>query len=219
MPNPVYYQAQRPELKEFIPQHYSKVLEIGCGEGYFRRNLIQKHEYWGVEAEPSIADKAKSMLDTVVVGRYETVSEEIPNHYFDLIICNDVIEHMVDHVWFLEHIKTKLTKNGLLVLSIPNARLLSNINHFLFGRDWEYRESGILDRTHLRFFTKKSLVNVLNDSNWKINKLKGINRYGARDGGPRLLLSYLAQLVYGPDSAYWQFAAQITVNQTLSADD
>lgn len=219
MPKSIYYQAQRPEIKEFLPENYSKVLEIGCGEGNFRHNLSLGHEYWGVEAEQAVAIKAETILDTVIVGQYESIADKIPDHHFDLIVCNDVIEHMIDHVWFLENIKSKLAKNGCMVISIPNVRLLSNINNFIFGRDWQYVDAGILDRTHLRFFTKKSLVRVLLATGWDINVLKGVNRYGSRDGGPRLLLSYLAQAIYGRDSAYWQFAAQVTVNSDDKKDD
>jgi 2-polyprenyl-3-methyl-5-hydroxy-6-metoxy-1,4-benzoquinol methylase len=208
--NNFYFQATRPEMTQFLPDKYHRVLEVGCGEGNFRSNLELKHEYWGVEQDPRAASEANKKLDSVLVGEYQQVEADLPDNYFDLIICNDVIEHMEHHVDFMLNIKNKLAQGGSLVISIPNVRLLSNLNHILFARDWQYCEAGTLDRTHLRFFTKKSLTRLLNETHWRIELIKGINRYGGRYGGPRLILSYLAQLIYGFDCAYWQFAARVS---------
>lgn len=216
--NNIYFQASRPEMKQFIPKKYTRVLEVGCGEGNFRPNLDLKHEYWGVEQDTVAASVAKTKLDRVLVGEFEQVEHDLPGKFFDLIVCNDVIEHMENHVNFMINIKKKLAQGGSLVISIPNVRLLSNINQVLFAKDWHYRDAGILDRTHLRFFTRKSLVRLLNETDWRIELLKGINRYGGRDGGPRLFLSYIAQLVYGFDCAYWQFAARVSDNQLDQID-
>jgi len=215
----VYFQATRPEMKPFLPSSYERVLEIGCGEGNFRSNLDQPHEYWGVEQNARAAHQASKKLDSVLVGNYQQVEPDLPDHHFDLIICNDVIEHMEHHVAFMRNIKRKLANGGSLVISIPNARLLSNLNHILFAKDWHYSDAGILDRTHLRFFTKKSLVRLLEETDWHIESLKGVNRYGGRDGGPRLVLSYLAQFIYGSDCAYWQFAARVTDKQATTNVD
>lgn len=206
-------------MKQFLPSEYNRVLEVGCGEGNFRSNLDLEHEYWGVEQDARAASEAEQKLDFVLVGEYQQVEPELPDHYFDLIVCNDVIEHMEHHIDFMLKLKKKLAPGGSLVISIPNVRLLSNLNHILFSKDWQYRQAGILDQTHLRFFTKKSLTRLLNETHWHIDMLKGINRYGGRDGGPRLALSYLAQLVYGFDCAYWQFAARVSDNEQSQAND
>jgi 2-polyprenyl-3-methyl-5-hydroxy-6-metoxy-1,4-benzoquinol methylase len=211
--NNIYFQATRPEMKQFLPSKYQCVLEIGCGEGNFRSNLDLSHEYWGVEQDVRAASEAEKKLDTVLVGDYHQLQSELPDNYFDLIICNDVIEHMEHHVSFMLNIKKKLALGGSLIISIPNVRLLSNLNQILFARDWHYREAGILDQTHLRFFTKKSLTRLLKQTDWQIDMLKGVNRYGGRDGGPRLILSYLAQMIYGFDCAYWQFAARVSISE------
>lgn len=82
----------------------------------------------------------------------------LPDQHFDMVICNDVIEHMVDHDHFLEHIKTKMRPGACIVGSIPNVRHLTALFKLLVAKDWPYSASGILDRTHLRFFTENSTI-------------------------------------------------------------
>lgn len=206
-----YYQFGRPEMQAFLPSSYEKVLEIGCGEGCFRHYLTKPIEYWGVEQQSEVAKRAAVHLDKVIVGSYALVSNQLPEHYFDLIICNDVIEHMENHVEFLHEVKQKLSSHGRLVISIPNVRYLPNLTELLFKKDWRYREAGILDSTHLRFFTEKSLRKTLEETGWKVNKMSGINRYGSHRLGHKLVISYLAQAIFGSDSVYMQFAADLSV--------
>ncbi len=176
MSNPAdYYFGIRPELRPFLPQQYNKVLEIGCGEGNFISNLTHKCEYWGIEPTHNAAESAKRKLFKVLQGTYDDVKAVLPEQYFDLIICNDVIEHMVDHDQFLEDIKQKLSPTGCLVGSIPNVRFIGNLIEILIKRDWRYRDDGILDRTHLRFFTGKSLKRTFEQHSYKVEKLQGIN--------------------------------------------
>ena len=96
-----YYQKERPELVTFIPESYQRVLEIGCGAGCFRAHLRKDAEVWGVELSPTPAEEARKNLDNVLLGSYQDVADQLPDAYFDLIICNDVMEHMPDHDWFL----------------------------------------------------------------------------------------------------------------------
>lgn len=219
-----YYQFPRQEMCQFLPEHYSKVLEIGCGEGNFRKAaLTLNNECWGVEMNKASAEKAKENLNHVLNGDYDSVSDDLPDGYFDLIICNDVIEHMEDHIGFLTNIKKKLSPGGCLILSIPNVRFMDNLNKLLFAKDWRYTDAGVLDRTHVRFFTKKSLMRTLDETSWKIEKIKGITRYGSgsRPGVKQLrfVFSLLAQLIYGTDSAHLQFAARVVDTQTTPTDN
>lgn len=213
-----YYQHKRSEMIPFMPSEYSRVLEIGCGEGGFRSNFIDKeHEYWGVEMQTNMP--ARERLDKVLVGTYDEVSNNLPDHYFDLIVCNDVVEHMENHIAFLNNIKSKLSASGRLVLSIPNVRYIANLAELLFQKDWRYRDSGILDRTHLRFFTKKSLIQVLAQTGWTINKIEGINRYGHHRIGHKLLLSYIGQFIFGAYTAYLQYAVNLSIKNDVSINE
>ena len=163
-------------MKEYLPEVYSNVLEIGCGDGSFSKVLNKGCVVWGIEPHISSAEIAKSNMDQVLVGTYEDVFEKIPNEYFDLVICNDVIEHMKNHEWFFSSIKCKMKKESFLVASIPNVRHCHNLFNLLVKKDWKYLDSGLLDRTHLRFFTEKSIKETAKKYSFKINKFKGINK-------------------------------------------
>jgi 2-polyprenyl-3-methyl-5-hydroxy-6-metoxy-1,4-benzoquinol methylase len=169
-----YYQYGRPEVGKFLPSRYSKVLDIGCGEGCFATNLTRSCEYWGIEPVRSVAEIASQRLHKVLTGTYQEVYGELPDSYFDLIICNDVIEHMPDHDAFFRSIKQKMQENAYIVGSIPNVRHIENLYELLVKKDWMYKDEGILDRAHLRFFTEKSLKRTISQNNFEIEEFRGI---------------------------------------------
>ena len=203
-----YYQGQRKEIAALLPKQYSKVLEIGCGAGTFRNNFEQEHEYWGVEPVEAIAKLAQGKLDRVLVGTYEETIDLIPNNYFDLVICNDVIEHMPDHDQFLQSIKAKITTNGSLVASIPNVRYVGNLSDLLVKKDWKYRDEGVLDRTHLRFFTRKSLLRTFRENAFSVEQITGINFYKPPSFLNRIVYC-CAILIFSGDIKYLQFAVRV----------
>jgi len=188
-----YYQDDRPEMLSFLPNEYATVLEIGCGEGAFLRQLDPKSEFWGVEPNKESADNASHMLMKVFVGKYEDVTDEIPDDYFDVIVCNDVIEHMTDHDYFFDSIQSKLKHSGVLIASIPNIRYYKTLFELLVYKEWQYRDFGILDRTHFRFFTEKSLLKTLHEHNFIVERFSGINRVPTR----RLLFNIISLLTLG----------------------
>ena len=162
MLNTHYYATTRLEMHKFIPEKYSRVLEIGCGCGNFSNNLRHiECEIWGIEPNKDAAKEAATKFDRVLIGNFSDLLDSIPDNYFDLVVCNDVIEHMIDHDKFFEEIKPKITQTGSFVGSIPNILYISSFYKIVIKRDWPYANEGILDRTHLRFFTYKSLKNCL----------------------------------------------------------
>jgi len=202
-----YYDGRRPDVVDFLPTSINKVLEIGCASGGFRANLGEC-EYWGVEYVESVANEAKNKLDTVLIGTFEEVYDQLPDNYFDTVICNDVIEHMADHDLFFEKIKAKMTAHSKILGSVPNVRYVDNLKELIFKKEWQYRDGGILDRTHLRFFTYKNLQKTLIEHNYKIETLEGINsalpkkitRIGRASSLRRLLV-----LLFGSDTKFLQF--------------
>ncbi len=170
-----YTENRRPELIEFLPKQYQTVLEVGCGSGGFKNSLNQNIELWGIEPSKSASEQAKLKGYKVFTGFYDDVEKQCPDAYFDLIICNDVIEHMIDHEKFLIDIKKKMKPDALMVGSIPNIRYFYEFFNLVIRKDWEYQESGVLDKTHLRFFTEKSLKRTFLNSGYTIEKFAGIN--------------------------------------------
>lgn len=204
-----YYTNHRREMIPALPTTYSKVLEIGCGEGRFRANLEQSHEYWGLEPVPTAAQVASGVLDRVLVGTYEKQVDMLPENYFDLVICNDVIEHMTDHDFFFQSIQSKLSPGGVLVASIPNVRHILNLYELLVKRDWQYQDAGILDRTHFRFFTEKSLRRTLSQHNFQIDYFEGINKYEG-DSFVKKIFGLIVTNILGKDTRYLQFAIRVS---------
>lgn len=200
-----YFSHEREEMAGFVPASCRKALEIGCAEGGFRGHFPAECEYWGVELSPEAAARARDALDKVITGSLEDAAEQLPDGYFDVIICNDVIEHVADGNGFIDLLKTKMNANGVLVGSIPNVRFQKNLAELLLKKDWEYKDEGILDRTHLRFFTEKSLRRFLEECGLVIEELRGINSLLKLKPTPRSLLRWFFVLLLGRDTQYRQF--------------
>ena len=164
-----YYSGKRQDMLKFIDIKVSRILEIGCGEGNFATNFTDV-EYWGVEPVTQHAKAAEQKGFKILNGLYEDVEDKIPNAYFDLIVCNDVIEHMLDPMLFLKKIRNKLTPSGKMIVSIPNLRNAYTLYNLLIKGDFKYEKAGVLDYTHLHLFTKKSFINMANECDWKIEK-------------------------------------------------
>ena len=99
-----YYNSKRQDMLKFIDIKVSRILEIGCGEGNFATNFTDV-EYWGVEPVTLHAKAAEKKGFKILNGLYDNVEDKIPDSYFDLIVCNDVIEHMIDPRLFLKKIR------------------------------------------------------------------------------------------------------------------
>ncbi|PWR00216.1 class I SAM-dependent methyltransferase [Leucothrix pacifica] len=201
----IYYSGTRSNMAAFLPDSYSRVLEVGCGDGAFRSNLEEDCEYWGVEPFTPSYETASKVLDKVVHGTYEEVADSLPNDYFDLVICNDVIEHMVDHDKFFSDIKSKMKKDSYIVGSIPNVRFFPNLLSLIFDKDWEYQDEGVLDRTHLRFFTEKSIIQTFARHDFIINKFEGINSISFKPSSLKKIAKIITIKALGKDTLHLQF--------------
>jgi 2-polyprenyl-3-methyl-5-hydroxy-6-metoxy-1,4-benzoquinol methylase len=173
--DPEYFQQSRPEMRAFLPASHPRVLEIGCGEANFSAVLPGIEELWGVEPDRIAADSASTRMQRVLVGNYQDIEAQLPDSHFDLVIACDVIEHMPDHDAFLRRIKAKIAPGGCLVGSVPNVRYYKNLFDTLVLKDWHYKDAGILDRTHMRYFTQKSLARSLGESGYRIDRIRPIN--------------------------------------------
>lgn len=205
-PGHEYYSNVRHEMVSFLPVTYSRVLEVGCGEGVFATLLKLPCETWGVEPEPTSAARAAARMQRVLAGTFDDVADEIPRGYFDLVVCNDVIEHLSNPEDFLAIVKERMAPGGYIIASIPNMRHWEVLWELLATKDWHYGSSGILDRTHLRFFTEKSIHRLFETSGFHIEQAAGIN--GAFDPVRRSILRIFGALTLGyyADVQFRQFA-------------
>lgn len=189
-----YYAHQRREILPFLPTSFARLLDVGCGEAAFGALVRQQYpqaEVWGVEPVPAVAALAATRLHQVRCGLFGA-DLGLPEGHFDVITFNDSLEHMTDEVQALRLAHRLLAPGGMLLCSVPNVRYLENVRHLLLDADWRYADSGILDRTHLRFFTKKSIRRTVQDNGFDVERLEGINSHWW--SGPRVSL---LRLVFG----------------------
>ncbi len=172
-----YYANARTEMLQFIPEKAQKILEVGCGEGKFSTILTEQgKETWAIEPDKASADIAAKTLNKVLYGTIDEKLSEIPDNSFDVIVMNDVIEHLTEPWDDIKKLKSKLKDDGVFISSIPNVRYAKNLFHVLFKRDWKYSDDRILDITHYRFFTKKSIRRLWEENGYSVQRMKGINR-------------------------------------------
>ena len=179
----VYYSIEREELLGMASSVEGRVLEVGCGAGLTLAlaKRMGAVEVVGIELRPDVALAASRnpLLDSILSVDFNEVSEESLNGKFDLVLLSHVLEHFSDPSVVLEKIKNLLKPTGELLLAVPNVRHISVLGPLLWSGSFDYVESGILDNTHLRFFTRSSIVKMLRESGWKVNKVL------LENGGPR----------------------------------
>jgi 2-polyprenyl-3-methyl-5-hydroxy-6-metoxy-1,4-benzoquinol methylase len=164
-----YFGKPRLDIVSLLPRTSEKVLEIGCGTGATLKFLKDKGicaETYGVEFIEEVALKAKEIVDHVMIGSIEQDTYEFADKKFDLILILDVLEHLFDPWTILQRVvRDNLNKNGVVIISIPNVRFYNVVLPLVIKGRWVYQESGVLDRTHIRFFTRESALELINSAN------------------------------------------------------
>lgn len=175
-PTNAYFQNERRDLLPYLPRLGGKILDIGCSEGAFALMLKRECGYseaWGMEFDNAAAAVASTRLDRVIQGDVVQTLDQLPDGYFDLVCMNDVLEHLIWPEELLKRVRTKLNRNGRIFCSVPNLRQFRILWNLLQHQDFEYTEQGILDRTHLRFFTRRTLLSMLNRAGYDVVSIVG----------------------------------------------
>jgi SAM-dependent methyltransferase len=172
------YNFDRPELLSFVPESAHTVLDVGCGSGAFGHLLRTRRPHmdlWAIEPDPaSAARAAEGRFDHVIVGSFP--DDRLPPKAFDVIVCADVLEHMAEPEVAVRAALGLIKPDGIMVASLPNVRNWRAVVWPLLSRGaWRYTERGILDRTHLRFFTRGSACELFADSGWSVECVRAIN--------------------------------------------
>jgi len=167
-----YYSMGRTELLPLIPETAKRVLDVGCGEGILGEQILHRgaEEVVGIEKVPSAARRASKRLSHIIEGDIENLVSRLERGAFDAVVCADVLEHLIDPWGVLQQLTRCLSQNGYLIASIPNARYLALIDHLINGH-WTYQASGLLDRTHLRFFTLSEIKEMFSKAGLSITDL------------------------------------------------
>lgn len=174
-----YFGNVRHELVEQVAHGSNRVLDVGCGDGSTGAALKAEGratEVVGAEISEAAGHMARLRLDHVLTGNVETMNFPYSSGYFDYIILGDVLEHLVDPWGFLARISDHLKEEGTAIASMPNVRNWRVVMPLLFRGRWEYEDSGLLDRTHLRFFTKASMVRIFERAGFSVRKVEPLGR-------------------------------------------
>jgi len=149
----------------------SRVLEFGCSTGYMSKALHDRlgATVVGVELNAEAAELARAHLERVLVGDAEELDleAELGGERFDAILFADVLEHLRDPAALLRRVRPLLAEGGIVVASIPNIAHAS-VRLALLGGSWRYREQGLLDDTHLRFFTREGVEDLFESAGYVI---------------------------------------------------
>lgn len=179
-----YYQNVRREIEPLLPKALDAVLEIGCGSGStmeWIRSVRPTRYAAGVELFPAAAEIAKSVFDAVETADVNSARYNFEVGQFDAILALDVLEHLADPAPVVRRLCEKLKPGGVFIASIPNIAHYSASLPLLFRGTWEYEDEGLLDGTHLRFFTRRSALALFTDVGLRIVGLKIVRK------GPNIL--------------------------------
>ncbi len=172
----VYSASMRLDILPLFDRKYSQVLDVGCSTG--NTGVLLKARklcdfVTGVEPFEATATIAKQGLDRVIEGSIENAIHEISDESMDCVLCLDVLEHLVDPWRVIDELGRKVKVGGVLICSLPNIRHVSILFNLLVLGKWTYTESGILDRTHLRFFTRGSTHSLVAIEGFEVEEMKG----------------------------------------------
>ncbi len=169
-----YFNGARVDFVNLLPQNpNAKVLEIGCGFGITGALALSEKrcgEYVGIEISDKAAAEAEKLLSRVIKGNVETLDLPFPDAHFDAAILSEVLEHLVDPWKVVSRISPLIRKGGLIMASSPNISHYRVISMLLHGK-WNLANSGVMDRTHLRWFTPESFKQMFEVAGFQIISL------------------------------------------------
>jgi SAM-dependent methyltransferase len=161
-----YYQGCNDALLQAVPTDSRAILEVGCGEGMLGARLkavLPEATLFGIEREPGVALQAQQRLDEVFTLDIQVDDPPLEPASLDCMLLGDVLEHLTDPEEVLMRYRRFLKPNGSLLCSIPNVQHHSVLQALVKG-DFQYTEEGLLDATHLRFFTHSTIIKLLMDA-------------------------------------------------------
>lgn len=152
--------------------HDRDVLEIGCGCGIQSRRMVERFgcRVTGIELDPEAGKDARAYCDPMIVGDIAALDldAELGARRFDAITFADVLEHLYDPMGVLKKVRPLLKDDGRVIASIPNIAHAAIVWELAHGR-FDYRRFGLLDDTHIRFFTRKNVARLFEGAGYHID--------------------------------------------------
>lgn len=175
MPQTPVHEAHNPDLLALMPAGSRAVIEVGCGSGALAREfkaLNPKCDYLGVDIAEDYAVLAKRHCDAVLTMNIDQATEPFfdRQRHRDCWVFGDCLEHLNDPWRVLELIRWVIPDSGCIAACIPNSQHWSLQARLALG-EWRYEEAGLLDRTHLRFFTRKTIVELFESAGFRIDQM------------------------------------------------
>jgi 2-polyprenyl-3-methyl-5-hydroxy-6-metoxy-1,4-benzoquinol methylase len=170
-----YFGTPRDDLIAMVSGEGLRILDIGCGSGATGAALLRVGKAaWvsGCELVPEQAQTAAAVLNEVLVGDISQIALPWPPESFDCVIAGDVLEHLVDPWHVLTRLRPLLRQDGVLLVSLPNVTHWPVIYQLLLKNEWHYQTVGVMDRTHLRFFTRRSAEQMLVDCGYAVQETR-----------------------------------------------
>jgi 2-polyprenyl-3-methyl-5-hydroxy-6-metoxy-1,4-benzoquinol methylase len=147
-----------------------RALDVGAADGFLSELLSrQGWQVTALERDPAQAAKARGRCHEVIVADLDQAAPKLSGT-FDAIVYGDVLEHLTDPLPVMVAINRSLASAGRVMVSVPNVAHLWVRLQLVLGR-WDYGDRGILDRTHLRFFTRRTFVRFLEDAGLTVTEL------------------------------------------------
>lgn len=150
----------------------SNILDVGCASGYFAKELQKKGcKTWGIEKDVKQAATARRYSEEVYTADLNNLNKDLfPKKFFDYILFLDLLEHLTTAQRVLKLLKSNLKDNGRIIISVPNIAFIS-IRFALLRGKFEYQNMGIMDKSHVHFYTKKTILNLAGDCGLEIEKV------------------------------------------------
>lgn len=176
-PDKNYYSGVRWDVLSMIENlTFNKILEIGGGDFKSLEVIVEKcnAEGWGVDQRVIKVDPLIIITGSI---EHDKVIDSLPDNYFDLVMANDVLEHLADSEKFFKTAYKKLNSDGLLLISVPNIRQLRTLYHIFWMGRFPRQSSGLFDVTHLRWFCKNDVINIAINNGFEIQDVKAVGKF------------------------------------------
>jgi 2-polyprenyl-3-methyl-5-hydroxy-6-metoxy-1,4-benzoquinol methylase len=172
VPGNAYYANTRDDIVDSLPRPVGSVLDVGCGSGGVGAGLRRAgaSRLTGIEVVAEQAELARAHYDHVVAAPVEEALAQLDGP-FDTILCLDVLEHLVDPERVLRDLHGVAAPGARLQVSLPNARHVSLVKDLVFKGTFGYTEWGHRDRTHLRWFTRRDIVEAMERTGWAVRRV------------------------------------------------